>query len=132
MKTYLSADEFAEVVWYLLDRKMRDNYTAGVGDSILWGMFREFEKDVKETLASSTYGIEEFSGNANEVIGAQFHKSFRQCDPIDARYINGIVWTCLQDAPVFWKCMDKACKILVSEELAAEYKELMEDRKQLW
>ena len=128
MKTYLTENEFVEVFWHLMDRKMTANYSASTGDKIAWHLFQEFEKDVKETLEGAMYGIEEFeSDNAANLIGYQFHKSFRQTDPIDARYINGIVWTCLQDAPTFWKCMDKACKILVNEDLAADYKELIEE-----
>ena len=70
------------------------------------------------------WGIEDFQGeNAIDLIGYQFHKSFRQVDVIPAKHIDGIVWSCLQDAPVFWKCMEKACKILVSEEAAEIYKD---------
>jgi hypothetical protein len=127
MKTYLTEDEFVEIFWQEMDRKMSAKYAAATGDKIAWNLFQEFEKDIKDTLAGSMYGIEDFDGdNASELIGYQFHKSFRQTDPIDARYLNGIVWTCLQDAPMFWKCMDKACKILVSEDLAEHYKELIE------
>ena len=82
------------------------------------------EKDVKETLEGAMWGIEDFQGeNAIDLIGYQFHKSFRQVDVIPAKHIDGIVWSCLQDAPVFWKCMEKACKILVSEEAAEIYKD---------
>lgn len=124
MKTYLSNNEFVELFWNLYDRKMTANFSAETGDKIIWAMFQEFEKDVKETLEGSMHGLDEFNGgNANELIGYQFHKAFRQCDPINARYINGIIWTCMQDAPVFWKCMDKACNILTSEELSNHYKE---------
>jgi hypothetical protein len=127
MKTYLTEDEFVEIFWQEMNRKMSTDYSAATGDKIAWNLFQEFEKDVKDTLAGSMYGIEDFDGdNASELIGYQFHKSFRQTDPIDARYLNGIVWTCLQDAPVFWKCMDKACKILANKNLAEHYKELSE------
>lgn len=127
MKTYLTEDEFVEIFWQEMDRKMSAKYAASTGDMIAWNLFQEFEKDIKDTLAGSMYGIEDYDGdNASGLIGYQFHKSFRQTDPIDARYLNGIVWTCLQDAPVFWKCMDKACKILVSEDLAEHYKGSME------
>lgn len=125
MKTYLTPEEFVNVFWKLMDDKLsRYNQAATTCDNIVWRMFQEYEKDVKETLEGSMWGIEEFTGeNANELIGYQFHKSFRQVDVIPAKHIDGIVWSCIQDAPVFWKCMDKACKILVSEDLAENYKD---------
>lgn len=127
MKTYLTEDEFVELFWQEMTRKMDANYNAETGDKIAWHLFQEFEKDVKETLAGSMWGIDKFEGDdAKDLIGYQFHKTFRQADPIDARYLNGIVWTCLQDAPVFWKCMDKVCKVLASKELSEDYKELYE------
>jgi hypothetical protein len=128
VKTFLKDTEFVDVFWHLMNRKMTDAYTAGAGDKISWYLFQEFEKDVKETLKGAMQGIEDFeSDNAAELIGYQFHKAFRQWDPIDARYLNSIVWTCLQDAEVFWECIDKACKILVSSDLAEHYKELITD-----
>ena len=124
MKTYLTEQEFVNVFWSTYERKMTNNYNAELSDKILWSMFQQYEKDVKETLEGSLWNIDEFTGgNANELIGYQFHKSFRQVDVIPAKHIDGIVWSCIQDAPVFWKCMDKACKILVSEDLAENYKD---------
>jgi len=128
MKTYLTDDEFVEVFWKQLERKMTANYGASVGDKIIWSMFQEFESDVKGTLKGAMHGIEDFTGDdATHLIGYQFHKSFRQTDPIDAKYINGILWTCMQEAGIFWKAMDKACKILVSQDLAEHYKEMIEE-----
>lgn len=124
MKTYLSPEEFVNVFWHLFERKMQSNYSAEISDKIIWSMFQEYEKDVKETLEGSLWNIDEFTGeNANELIGYQFHKSFRQVDVIPAKHIDSIVWSCMQEAPVFWKCMEKACKILASEELSENYKE---------
>ena len=40
-----------------------------------------------------------------------------------AKHIDGIVWSCIQEAPLFWKCMEKVCKIFVSEDAAEIYKE---------
>lgn len=126
MKTYLTETEFVNLFWELYDRKMQPAHSphSGVSDRIIWSMFQQYEKEVKETLEGAMWGIEDFqSENANELIGYQFHKSFRQVDVIPAKHIDGIVWSCLQDAPVFWKCMEKACKILVSEEAAEIYKD---------
>lgn len=127
MKTYLTPEEFVNVFWTLMDDKLsRYNQAATTCDNIIWRLFQEYEKDVKETLEGSMYGIEEYENvenNANHLIGYQFHKSFRQVDVIPAKHIDGIIWSCIQDAPVFWKCMDKACKILVSEDLAENYKD---------
>jgi hypothetical protein len=70
------------------------------------------------------WGIDEFTGEyAKDLIGHQFHKSFRQTDVIPAKHIDAIVWSCLQDAPVFWQCMEKACKILTSEDAAQIFKD---------
>lgn len=124
MKTYLTTEEFATLFFNKYGRSMQATFNASVADRIIWSMFQEFEKDVKETLEGAMWNIDEFTGdNASELIGYQFHKSFRQTDPIDARYINGILWTCMQDAPIFWKTMDRCCKILVSEEAAEVYKD---------
>lgn len=124
MKTYLTPEQFVNVFWSLYDRKMSPHHSphAGVSDRIIWSMFQEYEKDVKETLEGSLWGIDEFNGeNADELIGYQFHKSFRQTDVIPAKHIDGIVWSCIQDAPVFWKCMERACKILTNEAAAEIY-----------
>jgi hypothetical protein len=87
-------------------------------------MFQSYETDIKETLEGSMWGIEEFTGEkASELIGYQFHKSFRQTDVIPAKHIDMILWTCIQDAPIFWKCMDRACKVLVSSDAAEIYKD---------
>jgi hypothetical protein len=93
-------------------------------DRIIASMFSEYEKDVKDTLEGSMWGIEDFEGNnANELIGYQFHKSFRQTDVIPAKHIDGILWSCMQDAPLFWYAMERACRILVSEDAAELYKD---------
>jgi hypothetical protein len=123
MKTYLTSDQFVKLFWELFERKMTTySPVATQCDRILWNIFQEYEKDVKETLEGSMWGIDEFDGeSANELIGYQFHKSFRQVDVIPAKHIDGIVWSCMQDAAVFWKCMDRACKILVNESAAELY-----------
>lgn len=125
MKTYLTETEFVNLFWNFLDRKLSNyNRAATTCDNIIWRLFQEYENDVKETLEGSLYGIDKFTGeNANELIGYQFHKSFRQVDVIPAKHIDSIIWSCIQDAPVFWQCMEKACKILVSEDAAEIYKD---------
>ena len=124
MKTYLSSKEFADLFFKKYESRMTANYRAELGDRILWSMFQQYEKDVKETLEGSMWNIDEFEGdNAIDLIGYKFHKSFRQVDVIPAKHIDGIVWTCIQDAPVFWKCMEKACKILTSKDAAEIYKD---------
>jgi len=68
--------------------------------------------------------IDDYEGeNAVDLIGYQFHKSFRQTDIIPAKHIDGIVWGCIQEAEVFWKTMNRACKILQSEDAAELYKD---------
>lgn len=128
MKTYLTSEEFVNVFWNLMDSRLtKYNSNATTGDNIIWSMFRQYEKDVKETLEGSMWGIEEYENaenNASSLIGYQFHKSFRQTDVIPAKHIDGIIWACIQDAPIFWKCMDRACKILVSEDAAELYKDV--------
>lgn len=124
MKTYLEPEEFVNVFWKLMDRKMSANYNADTSDKIIWSMFQEYETEVKETLEGAMWNIDEFDGeNASDLIGYQFHKSFRQVDVIPSKHIDSIVWSCMQDAPVFWKCMERACKILTSKDLAEDYKE---------
>lgn len=122
MKTYLTPEQFVELFWSLMDRKMTANFNPSTSDKIIWAMFQEYEKDVKETLEGAMWGIDEFeSDNANELIGYQFHKSFRQVDVIPAKHIDGILWSCMQDAPIFWKCLERACKILTSKDAAEIY-----------
>ena len=125
MKTYLSDKEFVELFWQRLSLKM-NNYAAKPSqcDRILWNLFQEFEKDIKETLEGAMWDIDEFTGdNAADSIGYQFHKTFRQTDVIDHRYIDAIIWQCLQDAPAFWQVMNRTCKILTSKEAAEIYKD---------
>jgi len=125
MKTYLTPKEFVDLFWhFFVTRLERYDRTASQCDMILANLFSQYEKDVKETLEGSMYGIEEFEGdNANNLIGYQFHKSFRQVDVIPAKHIDSIIWSCIQDAPVFWRAMERACKILVKEDAAELYKD---------
>ncbi len=128
MNIYLNSEEFADLFFKLHERKMSNyNPAESTCDRIIYNMFREYEKDVKETLEGAMWNIDEFDGeNANDLIGYQFHKSFRQVGVIDAKHIDIILWSCIQDAPVFWKCMEKACNILTSKDLAEHYKEEVE------
>lgn len=125
MQTYLTPDEFVKLIWDSLDRKMSNyNRSASQCDSILWYLFQKFEKDIKETLEGAMWNIDEYEGkNANELIGYQFHKSFRQTDVIDSPCIDSVIWSCMQDAPVFWQVMERACKILTNKDIAEIYKE---------
>ena len=124
MKTYLTDKEFVKLFWEFYERKMSYSTQTEASDRIIWSMFRTYEKEVKETLEGSMWDIANFQGeNASELIGYQFHKSFRQTDVIPAKHIDDIVWSCLQDAPIFWKCMEKACKILTSEDAAQIFKD---------
>lgn len=123
MQTYLTSQQFAKVFWDIFDTRMSYR-SAGANqcDRIIWAMFQQYHKDVMETLEGSLYGIEEFTGdNANELVGYQFHKSFRQVDVIPAKHIDSIVWSCMQDAPMFWKCMERACKTLTNKDLADDF-----------
>lgn len=123
MKTYLTEEQFVERFWQLMEQRL-DKYdrAASQCDTILWNLFKRYEKDIKETLEGAMYGIDEFTGdNANDLIGYQFHKSFRQCDIISDPAIDSVIWSCIQDAPVFWKCMEKACKTLTSKDLADDF-----------
>jgi hypothetical protein len=120
MKLYLSEEQFVDLFWKTYERKMSDAYTASVGDAIAWRIFQEFDVDTKDTLAGAMWNLEEFDDPlmAVHIIGAKFHKSFRQVGPIDAPLLNGIVWTALRDAPMFWSSLDKACKALTNEEVS--------------
>ncbi len=128
MKTYLTPEQFAKLFWNLFDTRMSYRSTgANQCDRIIWAMFQNYHKEVMETLEGAVYGIEDFTGdNANELVGYQFHKSFRQVDVIPAKHIDSIVWSCMQDAPMFWKCMGKACKILTSADAAEVYADEVE------
>lgn len=123
MKTYLTPEQFTSLFWHLfVERLERYDKSASQCDMIIANLFREYEKDVKETLEGAMHGIEEFQGeNANELIGYQFHKSFRQVDVIPAKHIDSIIWSCMQDAPLFWRVMEKACRILVKEDAQEVY-----------
>jgi hypothetical protein len=124
MKTYLTSKEFADLFFKLHEEKMSRNYTSSTTDRIIYDMFCQYEKDVKETLEGAMWDIDQYEGeDASHSIGYQFHKSFRQTDVIPAKHIDGILWSCMQDAEVFWKTMEKACKILQSKDAAELYKE---------
>ena len=124
MKTYLTSTEFADLFFNFYEQNMDGRFNNEVSDRIVWRMFQEYEKDVKETLEGSMWNIDEYEGeNAVDLIGYQFHKSFRQVDVIPAKHIDGIVWACLQEAPMFWKSLKKACRILTSEDAAELYKD---------
>ena len=128
MKVYLSSEQFVNLFWDLFKRKMgRYNPNATTGDNIIWAMFQEYETEVKETLEGAMWNIEDYDGEkAVDLIGYQFHKSFRQTDVIPAKHIDGIIWQCIQDSVVFWKCLESACMTLTKEN-AAELYELMAD-----
>jgi hypothetical protein len=122
MKTYLTPTQFVEVFWNRYKAKSDATLWGTVGDKIAWSLFQAYEQEIKETLVGSMHGIEGYSFvNPIDYIGHQFHKSFRQTDPIDAPHLNGIIWVCLGDAPLFWKCLNHAGKILVSEDLANNF-----------
>jgi hypothetical protein len=124
MNTYLTSKEFADLFFKTYESRMTANYRAELSDRILWSMFQHYEKQVKETLEGSMWNIDEVTGqDAIDLIGYQFHKSFRQTDVIPDRHIDGIVWLCMQEAPIFWKCLSKACKILTSKDAAEIYAE---------
>ena len=126
MKTYLNSEQFVDVFWQMLERRMGRDHTASVCDGIVWYLFQRYESDIKETLEGSMWGIEEYENednSASALIGHQFHKSFRQTDVIDDPCIDSVIWSCLQDAPVFWSCLERACKILVSEDAAELYRD---------
>lgn len=125
MKTYLTSEEFANLFFSKYETKIKYGHPE-LGDRILWAMFQQYEKDVKETLEGSMWGVDEYTGeSAIDVIGCQFHKSFRQTDVIPAKHIDGIVWQCINDAPMFWRVMEKVCKILTSESAAEIYRDEM-------
>lgn len=125
-KTFLTDAEFVEVFWQELSREMSQKFKLALTDRIVWYIFQQFEKEVRETLEGALYGIEKYEGASSlNWIGTQFHEAFRQTDPIDARYLNAIVWECLLDAPVFWECLKKSCMILDSESFAEYYKQLV-------
>ena len=52
-----------------------------------------------------------YSGTTHEHVGYNFHKGFRQYDPIDAPLLNGIVWTCISNSNLFWETMNDISKI---------------------
>lgn len=117
MKTYLTPEQFTNLFWSFMERKMSSyNRSTTLGDKIIWSMFQEYKKDVMETLEGSMWGIDIFIGErAVDLIGPQFHKSFRQTDVIPAKHIDMIIWSSMQDATVFWSCLDRACKALTNE-----------------
>jgi hypothetical protein len=124
MKTYLTNDQFADLLFEVYGRKIESNPIADASDRVIWSMFQQYEKDVKDTLEGSMWDVDEFNGDdVQDLIGYRFHKSFRQTDVIPAKHIDGIVWTCMQEAPLFWSSMEKACKILTSEDAAQIYKD---------
>ena len=126
MKIYLNDKQFVNLFWELMERKMESSHTthqfASRCDYILWSLFKSYEVVVKDNLESSLYGIDTYDGaEASAWVGYQFHKSFRQIDVIPDKHIDMIIWMCMQDSPVFWKCMNKACKILTDETAAELY-----------
>lgn len=124
MKTYLTPTEFADTFFKLYGARMNNTMLSSVSDDIVWRMFKQYEKDVKETLEGCLWGVEKYQGDdALDLIGYTFHKRFRQVDVIDSPHIDGIIWTCLQDAPIFWECLAKACHFLTSEDAPKLYKE---------
>ena len=128
MKTYLTGEEFAQLFLSMFNRAMSIRAPFSASDKIIHSMFSEYPNDIKETLAASLYGIGEYNGdNAGELVGFQFHKAFRQVGVINAKHIDHILWLCMQDAPVFWRTMDRACKTLTSEGARAVYDEFGTD-----
>jgi hypothetical protein len=52
-----------------------------------------------------------YGGTTHEHVGYNFHKGFRQHDPIDAPLLNGIAWTCIGNSNLFWETMNDISKI---------------------
>ncbi len=124
MKTYLTPAQFSRLFYKAYEHQMH-TANPSVSDRVIWSMFKEYKNDVKAALECALHGIEDFTGpKPIELIGYQFHKSFRQTDVIDSPHISGIVWICLQDAPIFWECMELACHALVNETGRSVYKEI--------
>lgn len=120
MNVYLTVDQFAKLFWKLYSNSTAKSEKLLISDQILKNIFYDYQEDVIEALKLAVDGIEEFSGTAAiDLIGFQFHKSFRQWEPIEVKHISWIAWTCMQEAPVFWKALTSACEIFTNTEALA-------------
>jgi hypothetical protein len=78
---------------------------------ILGTIFKAHRKEVAEHLESCLEYMDMeivngYGGTTHEHVGYNFHKGFRQIDPIDAPLLNGIVWTCIGNSDLFWETMN--------------------------
>lgn len=83
---------------------------------ILGTIFAEHRKEVSEHLIGCLEYMDSeiedgYGGTTHEHVGYNFHKGFRQYDPIDAPLLNGIVWTCIGNSDLFWETLNDISKI---------------------
>ena len=72
----------------------------------------EVEEHLEGCLVYMDISIKDgYDGTTIDHVGYNFHKGFRQTDPIDAPLLNGIVWTCIGSSELFWNTMNAVAEI---------------------
>lgn len=114
MTKHLTHDEFTKK---FLDQFLDEAFTdQDPCTRILGTIFNAHRGEVEEHLKSclaylDSEIIEGYGGTTHELVGYNFHKGFRQYDPIDAPLLNGIVWTCISKSNLFWETMNEVSEL---------------------
>lgn len=114
MTKHLTHQEFSK---QFLDEFLDSAYTdQNPCTRILGTIFEAHRDEVAEHLEGclaylDTEIADGYGGTTHEHVGYNFHKGFRQYDPIDAPLLNGIVWTCINTSDLFWETMNDVSTI---------------------
>ena len=121
MKTYLTREQFADLVFTRFEQRVSETINPSTGDNVLKLMFRNYPKQVRDAMRGTLWDLNLLDDSVEliNVVGPSFHKTFRQTDVIDNPVIDMTIWYCLRDAEIFWRVLERACKIMTSEDAAA-------------
>jgi hypothetical protein len=121
MKTYLTREQFADLVFTRFEQRVSQTINPSTGDNVLCMIFRNYPKEVRDAMRGTLWDLDQLGDNVEliNVVGPSFHKSFRQTDVTDSAVIDMTIWHCLRDAEIFWQVLGQVSRIMTSEDAAA-------------
>lgn len=84
----------------IYEDKKKGKWVKG-SDAILSYIFDKYTFEIKDTFNISCQNSE----GDRCILGAVFHKTFRQVEVLPRSELNTITWLALQDAKIFWEAM---------------------------
>jgi len=121
MKTYLTPEQFANLVLVRFNKQVTLTTNPSTGDTILNMLFLYYPEQARGVMMGALWNVDRLEDSVEliNVVGPAVHKTFRQTDVIDSPTIDMTIWYCLRDAEIFWRALERACKIMTSEDAAA-------------